>query len=401
MSDIFTVVKFTAKDMLHRKSFIISTIIILLMIVVGFNMPRLIKSFEVTSEKEKILIVDKDNIFENNLSLLSDDETEIIIQNDSIDNIKEKINNDEIDFALIIEKDNDTIKLTKVVDNVFFASNDIFTESVIQLYKNIQLSKLDLSTEELLKINPIFTYDMIQSKEEANGNMFTMMALSIILFYAVYFCAYQVSSSITTEKTSKIIETLVTSTSPRNIVLGKTIGIGLTGLLQLTLIIITAIISGKLFLDSNMIDKILDVSTLTPFLIIITLIYFVLGYSIYALMYALTGSTISKPEDIQSANTPVIIISLAGFYLSYFTLMNPSSNLNLFAGLLPISSSFTMPLRIMMGLADMKEILLSLGILILTIFLIAKITIKIYSNAILNYGTKMSFKDIINLYKVK
>ena len=401
MSDIFTVVKFTAKDMLHRKSFIISTIIILLMIVVGFNIPRLIKSFEVTSEKEKILIVDKDNIFENNLSLLSDDETEIIIQNDSIDNIKEKINNDEIDFALIIEKDNDSIKLTKVVDNVFFASNDIFTESVIQLYKNIQLSKLDLSTEELLKINPIFTYDMIQSKEEANGNMLTMMALSIILFYAVYFCAYQVSSSITTEKTSKIIETLVTSTSPRNIVLGKTIGIGLTGLLQLTLIIITAIISGKLFLDSNMIDKILDVSTLTPFLIIITLIYFVLGYSIYALMYALTGSTISKPEDIQSANTPVIIISLAGFYLSYFTLMNPSSNLNLFAGLFPISSSFTMPLRIMMGLADMKEILLSLGILILTIILIAKITIKIYSNAILNYGTKMSFKDIINLYKVK
>lgn len=59
------------------------------------------------------------------------------------------------------------------------------------------------------------------------------MLLSLVLFYAIYFCAYQVSNSITTEKTSKIMETLVTSTSPRTIVLGKTIGIGIVGLYKL------------------------------------------------------------------------------------------------------------------------------------------------------------------------
>ena len=72
------------------------------------------------------------------------------------------------------------------------------------------------------------------------------------------FCAYQVSSSITTEKTSKIIETLVTSTSPKTIVLGKTIGIGLVGLAQMILIVATALISAKTFLEPGVLDSVLD-----------------------------------------------------------------------------------------------------------------------------------------------
>ena len=70
-------------------------------------------------------------------------------------------------------------------------------------------------------------------EQEVQGNPFVIMLISLVLFYAIYFCAYQVSSSITTEKTSKIIETLVTSTTPRTIVLGKTIGIGIVGILVL------------------------------------------------------------------------------------------------------------------------------------------------------------------------
>ena len=400
MHDIITISKFTAKDMLHRKSFIISTIIILLMIVIGCNIPKAIKSFDSENNKEKILIVDKDNIFEDKLNLFSNDSTEIIVGNDSVDSIKEKILNDEINLGLIIERDNTSIKVTRVLENSFF-EQDYISDLLTELYKNIQLSKLNLTEDEIMSLNPTFTYDVIQADTDNEVNIFAMMMISIVLFYAVYFCAYQVSSSITTEKTSKIIETLVTSTSPRNIVLGKTIGIGLVGLLQLVLIVTTAIISGKLFLDKEIINQLLDVSSLTPFLGFITIVYFILGYSVFALLYALTGSTISKPEDIQSANSPIAMISLIGFYLSYFTLMNPNCNLNLIAGMLPISSAFTMPLRIMMGYSSAKEIILSISILLLTIFIIANVAIKIYSNAILNYGTKMNFKDIINLYKVK
>ena len=132
-----------------------------------------------------------------------------------------------------------------------------------------------------------------------------------------------------------------------------------------------------------------------------TAIYFILGYLAYALLYALTGSTVSKPEDIQSANSPVAILAVIGFYLSYFTMMNPTSKLNLFASLFPISSPFCMPFRIMMGLANSTDVIISIAILVVTIIVIAKVAIKIYSNAILNYGTKMNIKDIIKMYKEK
>lgn len=81
--------------------------------------------------------------------------------------------------------------------------------------------------------------------------------------------------------------------------------------------------------------------------------------------------------------------------------MNPTSSLNLFASTFPISSPFCMPFRIMMGLASVTDVLISIAILIVTILMIAKVAIKIYSSAILNYGTKMNFKDIINIYKDK
>mgnify|MGYP007042348876 FL=1 len=95
------------------------------------------------------------------------------------------------------------------------------------------------------------------------------------------------------------------------------------------------------------------------------------------------------------------MLAVIGFYLSYFTMMNPTSEMNIFASLFPISSPFCMPFRIMMGLAKPTDVLISIAILIVTILVIAKVTIKIYSNAILNYGTKMSLKDIIKVYKDK
>lgn len=167
------------------------------------------------------------------------------------------------------------------------------------------------------------------------------------------------------------------------------------------LIVGTAIISAKTFLESDLLNSVLNMSNITWFLGIITIIYFILGYFEYSLLYALTGSTVSKPEDIQSANSPIAILAVIGFYLSYFTMMNPASELNIFASLFPISSPFCMPFRVMMGIASVGDVIISIVILLVTILIIAKIAIKIYSSAILNYGTKMSFKDIINMYRDK
>ncbi|CDE97028.1 aBC-type Na+ efflux pump permease component-like protein [Clostridium sp. CAG:567] len=406
MKDLLVVMKFTMKDMIKRKSFIISTIIFLIMIVVGFNIPNILKSINGEDTSDKLVIVDEENIFEGSLESLKNVDTgyEIKISNSKYEEIKEKINNDEIKSAIIVEKTNNNVKIRYIVKNTTMMANvpDDIISMMNSLYSNLQISKLGLTESQLQSITPNFDYELEQTEEEkANGNVFAIMLLSIVLFYAIYFCAYQVSSSITTEKTSKIIETLVTSTSPKTIVLGKTIGIGVVGLLQLILLVGTALISAKAFLDPELINSILDISAITPYLGIITIIYFILGYLAYALLYALTGSTVSKPEDIQSANGPVAMLAVIGFYLSYFTMMNPTSSLNVFASIFPISSPFCMPFRIMMGLASTTDVLISIAVLIITILVIAKVTIKIYSNAILNYGTKMGIKDIMKMYKDK
>ena len=415
MRDLKIVTIFTMKEMLKRKSFIVTTIMILLLIIIGFNIPNIINFFNKGNNQNdgssKLLIVDSKNIFEGTLENLNNMKlgykVEISNEELSFEDIKNKIENKEIDNAIIIEQNTENLnsyRLRYIVENIAIVSSipEDLLNAISNTYTNLQISKLGLTQEQLQSLTPNFEYSIEQTEEqEVSGNVMVIMLLSIVLFYAIYFCAYQVSSSITTEKTSKIMETLVTSTSPRTIVMGKTIGIGIVGLVQVCLFVATALISAKLFLEPGLLESVLDMSKFTPYLAIITIIYFILGYFTYALLYALTGSTVSKPEDIQSANTPVAILAVIGFYLSYFTMMNPTSSLNVFASMFPISSPFCMPFRIMMGVASITDVILSLAILVVTILIVANIAIKIYSNAILNYGTKMSLGDMIRIYRDK
>ena len=411
MKDLFTVISFTFKDLVKRKAFIISNIIILLIIVLGFNVPRIIKSITTGNEsfgKSEITIVDNDNVFEGTLEDLSKQDTdyEIKIANEkmTLDDVKEKIKQEELKDVIYIEKTAESIKFYYVVN-----SQSLMTEMPQELitmmqatYQNLQISKLGISPEKLMAISTPFDVEIAQADEnDTSNNIVPMMLLSIVLFYAIYFFAYQVSTSITVEKTSKIIETLVTSTSPRTIVLGKTIGIGLVGVMQTIITVIVALISANAFLDPETIKTLVESVNLTPNVAIVTIAYYILGYSLFALLYALTGSTVGKPEDVQSANGPVAILAVIGFYLSYFTMMNPASELNKIAAMVPISSPFCMPFRVMMKLSTTSDLLISLAILILTILIVAKVSIKIYSSAILNYGRKLNFKDMLKIYKNK
>ena len=404
MQGLITVIKFTIKDMVQRKSFIISNIIILGLIILMFNIPNILKKVMGDSENSKqiIQIIDVDNVFEGTLENLKNMnlsyDIKISSKNLEFDKIKEEIQNGEIDNAIIIEKKDEKINIQYIVKNLAMNSEmpQDLENAISSLYSGLQISKLGLTQEQLRSIQPDFNFEVKQAEtQEVKGNIYTMMLLSIVLFYAIYFCAYQVSSSITTEKTSKIIETLVTSTEPKTIVLGKTIGIGIVGVLQIIAIALTAIVSKTLFLEEGALDGIVDFSTITPFLGCITIIYFILGYAFFAMLYALTGSTVSKPEDVQSANTPVALISVIGFYLAYFTMMNPTSELNKIAAILPISSPFCMPFRVMMEIATGPEILGSIVILVITTILVAIFSIKIYSKAIFNYGSRVKIKELL------
>ncbi len=413
MRDLGVVISYTIKDMLKKKTFLISNLIILLFIVVGFNIPNILNVFRSEEEEgtptiDKVLVVDSQNIYEGVLTKLNDMNLghtfEIVNQEQKYEEIKQKIENEEITEALVISKQENNIKIQYIVEELTMMNTmpESYSNALSSLYTDAQLVKMGFTVEQTQDLRPTLEFEMQQtSEEEVKGNVFVIMLLSLVLFYAIYFCAYQVSSSITTEKTSKIMETLVTSTKPRTIVLGKTIGIGIVGFIQVAVIVAVALICAKYSLPEGILESVLDLSQITPTLGILTVIYFILGYATFALLYALTGSTVSKPEDVQAANGPVAIVAVIGFYLSYFTMMNPTSDLNVFASIFPFSSPFCMPFRIMMGIATTSQIVISIVVLLATILVIANISIKIYSNAILNYGSRVSLKDMIKMYRNK
>ena len=406
MRNLWLVTEFTIKEMIKKKSFVISTLVILLIIVAAFNIPNILKVFGQDDLNEKILVIDQENLFEGNVEYLNNMKMgynfEISVEDLSYEQIKEKLEND-VDTCIKFTKNEENIKMEYIVESASTNFGTVPQELITMftsLYSNIQISKLNITPEQIAAIEPEFDVELIETDENAaRGNVVIMMIISLVLFYAVFFCAQQVSVAITTEKTSKIIETLVTSTDSKTIVLGKTLGIGIVGLVQVVLMIVVAIVSAKFCMDPELLNSIFDVSTITPKLLIVTLIYFCFGYALYSLFFALTGATVSKPEDVQYANGPVSFVAIIGFYLAYFSMMNPSSSLNKISGIVPISSPFSMPLRIMMGTATNSEIIISLAVLIVATILLAYIAIKVYSSTILNTGSRLTLKEAIKMAK--
>lgn len=408
MRDILIVTKFTLIEALKKKAFIVSTIIMILMIILASAFTKIIPKLADSNEKDKILIVDNDNIFENQLNTMNElglnNEFIIAKEKTSLADVKTKIKNKDIKKGIIISKAEGKIKIEYVVENTSLMMNspvDI-QKALKEIYSRNQLKKLNLTQQQIQSLEPNFEYTIVSSQEkDANKNITVILALTGLLFAAIYTFAYQVSTSITTEKTSKIVETLVTYTKARNIVLGKTFGIGLAGLIQLLIIAIISIFSINTFVDKNMLSAFLDLSTITPALGITIIVYFILGYMEYALLYALTGSFVSNPEEVKAAATPASLIAVMSFYLAYFTIMSPTSNLNSIASIVPFSSPFSAPFRVMLGVATPREMIMSVLILIAINILIAHIAIKVYTNAIINNGTKLSLKEIIKMYKTK
>lgn len=402
MKEMLIVSKFTIKDMIKRKSFIVSNIIFLLIILVGTNIPRILDAFNSDDENSRLLIVDNDNLLGDDLSALSDNKDmgyEIsfsrgeFLKNDA----QKALDDDRYDEIISFKLDGKKIIFEDYQTDMNLSSTntEFIVNQITSIYYNKKLVDLGLTSKQLEDLDVGFELNNNHLSNSDSGNStFAMMMFSIVLFYAVFFCASQVSSSVTTEKTSKIIESLTTSTSPKNIVLGKTLGVGVTGLIQLVVLLGFGIICAKVFLPSEILSGVINLSSINFAVWVIIVLYFILGYALFALIFALTGSLVQKPEDIQSANSPVSMLSVFAFYLAYFSMMNPKSSVSVFASLFPFSSPFSMPSRYMLGIANIGDVVISISLLIVMCVIIGFVSVKVYSNAILNYGSKFSLKDI-------
>lgn len=205
--------------------------------------------------------------------------------------------------------------------------------------------------------------------------------------------------SVASEKTSRVMELLVTSTKPSKIILGKSAAMGLLGLIQLSMVVLVGILTYKLTFPENfaIAGQTLDLSSFTPFSVAMIVLYFILGYSLYAMMNAVAGATVSKAEDVNSSIMPISMIALAAFYLGYFSLLAPKGQVSVLASIIPFSAPFSMPSRILAGDVPAWQIGASLVALVITIVFIAWISIRIYSAAVLYYGTRIKLKDLLKM----
>ena len=155
MNDLKTVIGFTIKDMVKRKSFIISTLIILLIIIIGINIPNIIEFFNKSDSKDnnkKLLVVDYNNVFEGSLETLSSMdlgyEVSTTNENLSLEDIRPKIENKEIDEALIIEKTpENTYRIRYIIEDMTMIQNvpNTLISAINSIYEDLQISKLGLT----------------------------------------------------------------------------------------------------------------------------------------------------------------------------------------------------------------------------------------------------------------
>ncbi len=412
MREFLEVFKYTFKENIKKKSFIISTIVILVMVIGSLLIPAIVTKVQSDDESSKkpedksiVYLIDKTGFYENNLEQIQKELSEYQIMKESESNV-ESLKNDikengknYLVVASLVEavpnfeyytKQYDDGPSAEIINKVF---KDIFSTSLLR-QANVSEDVISRTLGDL-KIN---VTELGQNKWV--GYLLSIM-ISALLFMAVYFYGYGVSMSIASEKTSRVMELLVTSVKPSSILLGKTAGMGVLGIMQFVLIIIAGLVTYMLAFPSDFtIEGIsFDLSSFTPFSIAMIIIYFILGYILYALMNAVVGATVSKAEDINSAMMPMTFITVISFYLPYSTFMNPDSTVARVASLIPFSSAFSVPSRLISTDVPGWEIAASLVLLIAAIVLIGMISIKMYSFAVLHYGDKLKLSKLYKISK--
>lgn len=414
MRNLLTIIKYTIKEAVTKKTFIIVNIIMFLIIIGLANVPNIINAFssEDSNSDSVVYVLDSNKILVSESTTVKDEQNHFSLEfltDYSMDDINEKIKNDEITSAINLKQENGVISFEYIVkEDSMYDDNTSIADNLAVMLKNVeinnQLKSINAPQEVIANVNTPISYEIVAlEKDEGNNNFGIAMISAFILFFAVYFYGYSVSTSISSEKTSRVMETLITSTTPTKIVIGKTIAMGIVGLSQLVAMLLVAFASYKAFVPDNfdVLNSLIANLNITPVAIIICLVYFVLGYTVYAFLSAVTGATVSKAEDVQSASTPISLISLISFYLAYFTATVPNSSASKFASIFPFSAAFSMPGRILAGGVSGGEIAISIVILALTATLLAFISIRVYSIAVLHYGNRLKLSNLFKMYKDK
>lgn len=201
----------------------------------------------------------------------------------------------------------------------------------------------------------------------------------LALYGQLFAYGYWVAAGVVEEKSSRVVEVLLATVRPSQLLRGKIFGIGLLGLAQLLLIAViglsASIMVGRLEFPSGALA-----------IVGLVLFWFVLGFFFYASMFAVAGSIVTRQEDLQSTMTPLTILILGSFFIGISATSDPSTTLATVASLLPFSAPLVMPTRIVLGEASAWEALLSIVISVAATAALIPLATKVYSRAVLQTG---------------
>jgi ABC-2 type transport system permease protein len=211
--------------------------------------------------------------------------------------------------------------------------------------------------------------------------------IAVLLAYGQLFgYGVWVATGVIEEKASRVVEILLSAIRPRQLLAGKIAGIGLLGIVQLAFIatfaITLALVTGALEIPGTAIG-----------IALVVLAWFVMGFAFYAGLFAVSGSLVSRTEELQNAMVPINLIIFVSFFISIGALESPDSTLSVAASILPFSSALAMPVRIAMGAATAPQIAVSIALLLAGTAALVPLSARLYAGAVLKTGSRVKLGD--------
>ena len=277
----------------------------------------------------------------------------------------------------------------------------------------------------------IQTVNLSASEEEKKNTVAATTAglfCAILIYFFIFMYGTQVMRGVIEEKTNRIIEVIITSVRPFELMMGKIVGIALVALTQFLLwVMLTSAISTFLstrfqinrFSDTNIAQtiaktKIQDMNQAVemnkivsaieniniPLLVLVFMFYFVAGYLLYAAMFAAIGSAVDNETDTQQFMFPVTIPLVLAFVFAQTVIKEPDSTMAYWLSIIPFTSPIIMMVRVPFGVPT-HELMLSMALLLITFIATTQLSAKIYRVGILMYGKKPTYKELLKwmLYK--
>jgi len=232
------------------------------------------------------------------------------------------------------------------------------------------------------------TIKVASSGQETSSNETLSFIIPLIyvlmLFFTIFMSSQVLMRSVLAERTNRLIEILLSSVSPTELMSGKILGLGLLGLTQLVLYLIVGI----------MISNFKSLELFSSINVILFLVYFVLGYLLYAAIFAAIGSLFDNEQDAQQAVSIFSLISVVPIFLASYVIANPQSLTTIILSFIPIITPYFMILRIGVIMPPLWEILMSLVVLAVSVWAAMLAAGKIFKVAILIYGKRPTFPEI-------